>query len=199
MEVKNSAHREQTAERRMTRPRIVVARLVVLSVITVLAGSACVGSASDSIEAQLGPTPDTYYAQWPRGGTPGIPDVTGVIELLLFDSGGGQAMFRAMVEAEGDGLADNALYSLWLAGQEGQLVQIDSGRADEECEVDPNTGEEGDECKIVLDLFGQVQVAPFRVITLLGMTATVREGLGSIGTLEQAPVVLSFTVTEDDL
>jgi len=199
MEVENSTHREPTPERRMTRPRIVVARLVVLAVITVLAGSACADSAPDSLEAQVGLAPDTYYAQWPRGGTPGIPDVIGVIELLLFDSGGGQAMFRAMVTAEGDGLADNALYSLWLADREGQLVQIDSGRADEECEVDSDTGKEGDECEIVLDMFGQVQPAPFGVTSLLGLTATVREGLGDIGTLELAPAVLSFTVTEADL
>ena len=199
MEAENSTHREPTPERRLARPRIVVAGFVVLAVITVLAGSACADSAADSFEAQVSSTPDTYYAQWPRGGTPRIPDVTGVIELLLFDSGGGQAMFRATVEAEGDGLVDNALYSLWLAGQEGQLVQIDSGRADEECEVDSDTGKEGDECEIVLDLFGQVQVAPFEVTTLLGLTATVREGLGNIGTLELAPVVLSFTVTEADL
>ncbi len=51
----------------------------------------------------------------------------------------------------------------------------------------------------MLDLFGQVQAAPFEVTTLLGLTATVREGLGNIGTLELAPVVLSFTVTEADL
>ena len=108
-------------------------------------------------------------------------------------------MFRAMVTAEGDGLADNALYSLWLADREGHLIQIDSGRADEECAVDPDTGNEGDECEIELDLRGQVQPAPFGVTSLLGLTATLREGLGNIGTLELAPVILSFTVTEADL
>ena len=188
--MEHSDHGQSTLGRRKTRPAAVVAVLGVLTVIALLAGSACAGGSVP---------PDRLEAQWPRGGTPGIPDVTGVIELLLVHNGGGQATFKAMVEAEGDGLADNTLYSLWLADREGHLVQIDSGRADEECEADPDTGEEGDECIVELHLRGQMQPAPFEATTLLGLTATVREGLGSTGTLERTAVVLSFTVTEADL
>ena len=171
----------------MTKLSVVVAKLVALAVIGLMAGYACGGSA-----------PDTYYAQWPRGGTAAMPRVTGSIDLLLFDSGGGQAMFQATGKAKGDGLIDNGLYSMWLADQKGQLVQIGSGRADEECEVDPATGEDKENCEIELRLESGVQPAPFQITTLLGLTATIREGLGSIGTLEQAPVVVQFTVTEAD-
>lgn len=110
-------------------------------------------------------------------------------------------MFRAMGKAEGDGLIDNALYSLVLADQGGNLFLIDSGRADEECEVDPDTGEEIDDCKIELRLFGNVQPAPFQITTLVGLTASIREGPGTIGpqALEQAPVVVSFTITDASL
>jgi len=172
----------------MTRPKVVVSMLAVLAVIGLLAANACGGSALD-----------TYYAQWPRGGTPGMPGVTGSIELLLFDSGGGQAMLRAMGKAEGGGLIDNGLYSMWLADQNGQLVQIVSGRADEECEVDSDTGEETDDCEIELRLISDVQPAPFQITSLVGLTATIREGGDSIGLVEQAPIVVSFTVTEADL
>ena len=67
-------------------------------------------------------------------------------------------------------------------------------------EVDPDTGEEGDECEIELELRSLPLPAPFAVTTVLGLTATIREGLDSIGTLERTPVVLNFTVmTEADL
>ena len=181
--MEHSDHGQSTLGRRKPRPAAVVAVLGVLTVIALLAGSACAGGSVP---------PDRLEAQWPQGGTPGIPGVKGVIELLLFNRGSGETMFRAMGMAEGDGLIDNAVYSLWLADREGHLVQIDSGRADEECEVDPDTGEEGHECIVELDLLGQVQPAPFGVTTLLGLTATVREGLGSTGTLERTPVVLQL-------
>jgi len=171
-------------ERWMTRPRVVASLLAVLVVVALVVGSACAGS-------------DTYYAQWPRGGTSAIPGVKGVIELLLFDTGGEQAMFRAMGMAEGDGLVDNALYSLWLADQEGNFLLIISGRADEECDVN-QAGEETD-CEVEVTLRSQVLPAPFQVTSLVGLTATISEGGGSIGLLEQAPIVVSFTVTEADL
>lgn len=138
-----------------------------------------------------GSGPDT---QRPRGGTSDIPGVRGVIELLLFDSGSGEAMLKAMGKAEGDGLTDNALYSMWLADQKGIRVLLDSGRADEDCEEDPDTGKEID-CEIELRLRTDVQPAPFQVTSLLGLTATIRESTGSIA----APVLVTFTVTEADL
>ena len=183
----------------MARPRIVVARLVVLAVIALLTASACAGSSPDSLQAQLGPTPASVEAQWPRGGTSGIPGVKGVIELLLFNRGAGETMFRAMGRAEGDGLVDNALYSLWLTDQKGRVFLIDSGRADEECEVDPDTGEDTDDCELEVHLRSQGQPAPFPITSLVGLTATIREGGDSIGLLERAPIVVSFTVTEADL
>lgn len=131
------------------------------------------------------------------GGTSGVPGVKGVIELLLFDTGGEQAMFRAMGRAEGDGLVDNALYSLWLTDQKGNMLLIDSGRADEKCDVN-QAGEETD-CEVEVTLRSQVLPAPFQVTSLVGLTATISEGAGSIGLLEQAPIVVSFTVTEGDL
>ena len=172
----------------MTGPRTVVAMLMVLALMAALGSIAFAG----------GSGPDT---QWSRGNTSDIPGVRGVIELLLFDSGSGGAMLKAMGRAEGDGLTDNALYSMWLADQEGNLVLLDSGRADEECEEDPDTGQETDDCEIELHLRTDVLPAPFQVTSLLGLTASIREGAGSIGTLEleQAPVVVTFTVTEADL
>jgi len=146
---------------------------------------------------------DTIVFQWPRGGTPGIPDVEGVIELRLFNLESGETLLRARGKAEGDGLTDNALYSLWLADQEGHSVLTVSGRAKLKCEVDSDSEEEeGDECVVELRLRNPGLLAPFEVTTLLGLTATIREGLGSVGSigaLEQAPVVIGFTVTEADL
>ncbi len=145
---------------------------------------------------------DTIVAQWPGGGTPAIPDVEGHIELRLFNLASGETLLRAMGKAEGDGLTDNAIYSMWLENQEGFSVLIASGRAKLKCEVDSDTEEEGDECVVELRLRHPGLRAPFEVTTLLGLTATIREGLGSvgsIGTLEQAPAVVKFTVTEADL
>ncbi len=184
--MEHSAHGESKLDTPMTKPSVVAAKLVVLAVIGLLAGYACGGSAAD-----------TYYAQWPRGGTSPMPRVTGSIELLLFDSGGDQAMFQATGKAKGDGLIDNGLYSLWLADQEGNALLIDSGRADEECDVN-QAGEETD-CEVEVTLRSQVLPAPFQVTSLVGLTATISEGAGSIGLLEQAPIVVSFTVTEADL
>ena len=178
--MENYAHKGPTLERGMTGPRTVVAMLMVLAVIAALGSIAFAG----------GSGPDT---QWPRGGTSDIPGVRGVIELLLFDSGSGGAMLKAMGKAEGDGLTDNAPYSMWLADQEGNVFLLDSGRADEECEEDPDTGKETD-CEIELRLRTDLQPAPFQVTSLLGLTATIRESASIV-----APVVVTFTVTEADL
>ena len=177
-----STHTGPTLERGMTGPRTVVAMLMVLAVMAALGSIAFAG----------GSVPDT---QWSRGGTSDIPGVRGVIELFLFDNGSGGAMLKAMGKAEGDGLTDNALYSLWLADQKGNLVLLDSGRADEDCEEDPDTGKETDDCEIELRLRTDLQPAPFQVTSLLDLTATIRESAGNI----VAPVVVTFTVTEADL
>ena len=180
--MENSTHRGPTPVRSMPGPRTVVAMLMVLAVTAALGSIAFAGSSG----------PDT---QWSRGGTSDIPGVRGVIDLFLFDSGSGGAMLKARGKAEGDGLTDNGLYSLWLADQKGNLVLLDSGRADEDCEEDPDTGKETDDCEIELRLRTDLQPAPFQVTSLLDLTATIRESVGNI----VAPAVVTFTVTEADL
>ena len=173
-----SAYRASSLETRMSKPRVVASILVVL-VVALSGVGACGGSAPEAPAPETS-APDSYFAEWPRGGTPGIPGVKGVIELLLFDSGSGDVMFRASAMAEGDGLKDNGLYSLWLTNQQGTFFLVDSSRADQECDEDPDTGEETDDCEIEVHLRSPVQPSPMQITSLLGLTATIREGGGSI-------------------
>ncbi len=175
-------------------PRNVVAVLAVLG-LTALAG-ACGASA-----------PEKFEGEWPRGVDRSIAGVTGSLELQLFSRGADEAMFGASGRAEGGGLVDNALYSLWVSDQGGNVLLLDAGRADEECDVDPVTGEEED-CELVVHLSSNQYVVPFGVASLEGLTLSLREGLGSDGTAAGAAlnvadlkgeVVLEFTVTEADL
>ena len=63
----------------------------------------------------------------------------------------GSSFFRASAQVESDGLDEHRLYALWLTGPGGNTLLIDTARADEECEVDHDTGKEAD-CEVVLDL-----------------------------------------------
>lgn len=171
------------------------AMLAILAITAVAVGSACAGSA-----------PKRFEGEWPRGVDRSIPGVTGSLELQLF-SRGEETMFGASGRAEGDGLADNALYSLWLEDQQGNALSLDTGRADQECDVDPLTGEEED-CELVVQLGSNQYVVPFGITTLEGLTLGIRQGLGTIGTVagaapaiaaRDAEIVLEFTVDASDL
>ncbi len=177
----------------MSSPRKVVAVLAVLAV-TALAG-ACGASA-----------PEQFEGEWPRGVDRSIAGVTGSLELLLASRSASQTMFQASGRAEGDGLVDNALYSLWLSNQKGDVLSLDTDRADQECEVDPVTGDEGD-CELVVKLRNSIPQAPFGVTTLEGLTLNIRTGLGVDGTIARSAlnvanlkgdVVMEFTVTGSD-
>ncbi len=181
-------------QNQMSSPRKVVAVLAVLAV-TALVG-ACGASASEKFEGE-----------WPRGVDRSMPGVTGSLELLLVSRSASETMFQASGRAEGDGLVDNALYSLWLSNQKGDVLSLDADRADQECEVDPVSGAEGD-CELAVKLRSSIPQAPFGVTTLEGLTLNIREGLGSDGTIPpaaldvaslQGRVVVEFTVTEADL
>ena len=149
-----------------SKPKTASAMLAILAITAVAVGSACAGSA-----------PKRFEGEWPRGVDRSIAGVTGSLELQLF-SRGEETMFGASGRAEGDGLADNALYSLWLADQEGNALSLDTGRADQECDVDPLTGEEED-CELVVKLGSNQYVVPFGITTLEGLTLGIREGLGA--------------------
>lgn len=172
--------------------------IVVMLAVTALAGViACTSEASDEIEVA-----------WPRGVTGSIPGVTGDLGMLLSDKGPGATMFRAQGRAEGDGIIEGTLYSMWLSDQKGKALRLDIAHADEECEVDSDTGEESDECEVEVSLRSNLTQAPFGVASVSGLTLTIREGLGTdrtAGTVAlniadlNSRVVLEFTVSESDL
>ena len=103
--------------------------------------------------------------------------------------------FRASAKVESDGLVRNRFYAMWLVAPDGNRLLIDSARADEECEVDPDTGEEED-CEVVVDLRSHLTEAPFRINTLVGLTINIREQV--IGTASLAPVLATGTVPSAD-
>ncbi len=181
----------------ITWSRNTIGIIVIFTVMALAGGIACGGSVSEN-----------FIGEWPRGVDRSIPGVTGDLELLLFSRGTNEILFRANGRAEGNGLRDNALYSLWLSDKAGNALLLDTGRADEECEEDPDTGEESDDCEVVLKLRSRLLQAPFNVTTLEGLTLDVREGPGTDGATVQAAlkvidlegeVVLAFTVTESNL
>jgi len=135
------------------------------------------------------------------GGTAIIPGVKGTIELFLSDRSTGEGFFLANGRAEGDGLIENTLYSMWVANSEGELLLLDFGPAREECEVDPATGEK-DDCEVEVMLRSRLDEVPFNVVSLLGLTATISQFPGEVPinlTDLEGQVVLEFTVTEADL
>ena len=171
-----------------------------MAVLAVLALTALVGACGAS-------TPEKFEGEWPRGVDRSIAGVTGSLELQLFSRGADETMFGASGRAEGGGLVDNALYSLWVSDQGGNVLPLDAGRADEECDVDPVTGEEED-CELVVKLRNSIAQAPFGVTTLEGLTLNIRKGLGVDGTIARSAlsvtdlkgdVVMEFTVKESAL
>ena len=104
--------------------------------------------------------------------------------------------FRASVEVEGDGLVESRLYAMWLAAPDGNTLLIDTARADEDCDEDPETGDEID-CETVLDLRARLVQTPFHVVTLEGLTVNVREH--AIGTEAVSGALLTGTVTFSNL
>ena len=62
----------------------------------------------------------------------------------------------------------------------GNTLLIDTGRADEESEVDPDTGKEID-CERVVDLRGFLAQAPLNVSSLDEPTINIKEHFGRVG------------------
>ena len=188
--VEHSERRQTTRRTPACRSKIVAAILVLL-IIQLTVVVACSGSSSKGGQAE-----------WPRGGTATIPGVRGTIELVLSHGGTGEGLFLARGRAEGDGLIENTLYSMWVADPEGELLLLDFGRAREECEVDPDTGKK-DDCEVEVMLRSRrLDEVPFNVTSLLGLTATISQLPGEVpinlSELE-GQVVLEFTVADADL
>jgi len=195
-EVENSAHRQQTAETRITQPRVVVAMLAVVSLMALAVGTACLGASESSVSEMV----------WPEGIPGEVPGVRGDFELRLNIGEGGDVRFRARGRAEGPGIINYALYSMWLNNPEGEVVFIDAARAREELTADPVSGEV--ECEVGVDLRDDLAQAPFNATSIEDLTATIREGPGSNRLVAQAPlrvsdltgrVVLHFTFTESEV
>ena len=112
----------------------------------------------------------------------------------------GMASLQVDASAEGDGLIKNMVYDLWLAegesAPEENAVLLDVNRAREECDEDPDTGEEED-CEQRLELSGRLHQSPFDVTTLEGLTIVVREDL--IGRGSTRRILLTGTVTRADV
>jgi len=181
--MEQSEHRQVTWRIPASRSKVVTA-ILVLIIIQLTVAVACSGQ-----------------AEWPRGGTATIPGVRGTIELFLSQGGTGEDLFLANGRAEGVGLIEKTLYSLWVADPEGELLLLDFGRAHEVCEVDPDIGEKND-CEVEVMLRRRLDVVPFNVTSLLGLTATISQLPGEVPinlTDLVGHVVLEFEVTEADL
>ena len=90
---------------------------------------------------------------------------------------------------------------MWVADPEGELLLLDFGRAREECEIDPDTGKK-DDCEVEVMLRRRLDVVPFNVTSLLGLTATISQLPAVVPTNLTdlvGHVVLEFAVTEADL
>ncbi len=99
--VENSVHRQPTAERRMPRPWVIVAILLVLTVMTFTGGTACagssgpdagevVGSGGPSVSQMVGFSGKSVSEMvWPEGIPGDVPGVQGDFELRLNIGEGG--------------------------------------------------------------------------------------------------------------
>ncbi len=125
-------------------------------------------------------------------------DARALLRLQISDRG--IASFQVDASAEGDGLIQNMVYDLWLAESESALeespILLDLNRAREECDEDPDTGEEED-CEQSLELRGLLRQSPFDVTTLEGLTIVVRGNLISRGGTRS--ILLTGTVTRADI
>jgi len=209
-EVENSAHAQQTGKRRMTKPWVVVpTMLAVVSLMALAASTACAGtSAPIAPRAPIAPIVRVVSEMvWPEGIPGDVPGVRGDFELRLNIGERGDVRFRARGRAEGPGIINHALYSMWLNNPAGEVVFIDAAQAREE----PTgkkllTGEV--DCMVGVDLRDDLVQAPFNATSIEDLTATIREGPGSNRLMAQAPlkvsdlegrVVLQFTFTEFEL
>ena len=216
--VENSVHRQPTAERRTPRPWVIVAILLVLTVITSTGGTACagssgpdvsemVGSSGPSVSEMVGPSGKSVSEMvWPEGIPGTTPGVKGDFELRLNIGERGDVRFRARGRAEGFGIVNHALYSMWLNNPAGDVVFIDAARASEELTANPLSGEV--ECVVGVDLRDDLVQAPFNATSIEDLTATIREGPGSNRLMALAPlkvsdlggrVVLQFTFAGAEL
>ena len=85
---------------------------------------------------------------------------------------------------------------MWLAAPDGSTLLIAIARADQECDVARETGEEED-CEVVVGLRSGLSHAPLNLTTLEGLTLEIREH--AIGLQAIAPVLMTGTVTAADL
>jgi len=193
--VENSAHGQQTAETRITQPRVVVAMLAVVSLMALAVGTACAGASESRVSGMA----------WPEGIPGDVPGVQGNFELRLNIGERGNVRFQARGRAEGPGIINHALYSMWLNNPEGEVAFIDAARAREELTADVVAGEV--ECEVGVDLRDDLARAPFNAMSIEDLTVTIREGPGSNRLMAEAPlrvsdltgrVVLHFTFTESE-
>ncbi len=103
----------------------------------------------------------------------------------------GVTNFAVGAHVESGGLRGSGLYALWIVDPEDNALLVDTARADEECEVDPNTKEESD-CDVVVDLRGHLAEAPFNITTLEGLTINIRELEASGDVLASVTVAASM-------
>ena len=148
--------------------KITAGVLTALLVMVLAGGAAFAGSGSDSGEvrkrANLELTPTEVFR-----------DVEGDADLRLFIRGEGNTEFRASAIALGEGIIDDAFYSLCV-----DHLFIDADRA-RELVLDP------DEARA--DLAAELEPSPFSA--LLGLKVTINLGIGCDGT-----EVLHGVVTE---
>ncbi len=171
---------------KVTGPKLVLATLTVVVTMAFAGGIAFAGVGTEVNETASLRLTSTGFNR---------SSLKGFARLQLHVSEQNGSSFRASAQVEGDGLVENQLYAMWLAGPEGNTLLIDTARADEECEVDPDTGKE--DCEKVVDLRGFLAQAPLNITTLEGLTINIREH--AIAPQGNAPVLMTGTVTRSDL
>ena len=149
----------------VTGPKLVLATLTVVIAMVLGGGNAFAGVGAEVNEAASLRLTSTGVIR---------SSLKGFVRLQLQVSELNGTSLRARAQVESDGLIEHRLYGMWLSSPEGNALLIDTARADEECEVDPDTGKETG-CERVLDLRGFLTQAPFNVTTLEGWTINIRE------------------------
>ena len=202
-----SVHRQATAGRRMPRPWIIVATLLVLNVIKFMGGTAYASSSGADVGEMVGSSgPSVSEMAWPEGIPGTTPGVKGEFELRLNIGERGDVRFRARGRAAGPGIINNALNSTWLDDPQGNAVFRDTARAWEELTIGASTGEV--ECGTEVNQRDDLEQVSFNVAILEVLTATIRERPGNNHLTAQEPlkvsdlasrVVLRSTFTESDL
>lgn len=150
-----------------TRSPLLMLAILVIVVTLVLGG----GKASASV-----PGTKIDETASPRLASTGLitSPLTAFASAQLRISEEGVTNFTVRAQVESGGLSGSARYALWIVDPDDNGLLIDTARADEECEVDPDTKEDSD-CELVVDLRGHLAQAPFNITTLEGLTINVRE------------------------